>query len=231
MLLRLSIVSASLLLLSACSDPVQDAHKAILESLSGTADIEFIADQSFAHGAVCGQFKQRDKWGESSGTKRYVYRGGVLNSSPNSSDLAIYCTEEPAKVIDQRFGISLATHDSAQIEKLISDLSSLATTLEQYYADHSAYPTSDQGLNALTEQPKESFGLRNYPEGGYLKSIPKDPWQQPYDYQGPVWAGVKSPFTLRSLGADGAEGGSKEARDIGTELIPYLQLLLDLSDH
>ena len=50
--------------------------------------------------------------------------------------------------------------------------------------------------------------------GPYLKNDQalKDPWGRPYLYKAP---GQHGEFDVYSLGADGAEGGSGEAADVG----------------
>lgn len=46
--------------------------------------------------------------------------------------------------------------------------------------DNSRYPTTDQGLNALIIKPDSEPAPRNYKEGGYIKRLPADPWQNEY---------------------------------------------------
>jgi len=46
-----------------------------------------------------------------------------------------------------------------------------------------------------------------------MKTVPVDPWGNPYQYISP---GVNGPFDLYSLGSDGKEGGEvDEGADIG----------------
>jgi general secretion pathway protein G len=51
-----------------------------------------------------------------------------------------------------------------------------------------------------------------YRRGGYIKKLPNDPWGRPYQYQVPGRDGA--PFTVYSLGADGAPGGTDDNADI-----------------
>ncbi len=84
--------------------------------------------------------------------------------------------------------------------------------LNAYYLDCGAYPTQEQGLEALWEKPV----LEPVPagwSGPYLdKAAPKDPWGRAYEYSFPGPNNL--PFGIRSLGADGAEGGDAGDRDI-----------------
>ena len=53
---------------------------------------------------------------------------------------------------------------------------------------------------------------RNWKPGGYLKSVPRDPWQNPYQYLSP---GVKGEIDVFSLGSDNKPGGDGAASDVG----------------
>jgi general secretion pathway protein G len=76
------------------------------------------------------------------------------------------------------------------------------------------FPTTAQGLEALVRKPSTGLSPQNWPEGGYLDTseVPKDPWGNPYIYISP---GQHSPdYDLKSLGADGREGGDSFNGDI-----------------
>lgn len=85
----------------------------------------------------------------------------------------------------------------------------LASAFDMYRLDVGRYPATDEGLQALIEQPASA---RNW-NGPYLrkKKVPLDPWNNPYHYAAP---GQHGKFDLFSLGADGGEGGEGEDRDI-----------------
>jgi len=87
----------------------------------------------------------------------------------------------------------------------------LATALDLYRLDVGRYPAQEQGLKALLEEPSGTRGWR----GPYLDSrqLPDDPWGRPYLYRNPATRGLG--YDLFTLGADGAEGGSGEAADVG----------------
>jgi general secretion pathway protein G len=87
-------------------------------------------------------------------------------------------------------------------------IKSLGEALEMYKLDNRVYPTTDQSLKALVEKPETAA---NWQEGGYLKSVPKDPWGNDYVYLSP---GVKGGFDLMSYGADGKKGGTGDDADI-----------------
>lgn len=85
----------------------------------------------------------------------------------------------------------------------------LASAFDMYRLDVGRYPVTDEGLQALVEQPASA---RNW-NGPYLrkKKVPLDPWNNPYHY---VMPGQHGKFDLYSLGADGSEGGEGEDQDI-----------------
>ncbi|CBL47054.1 General secretion pathway protein G [gamma proteobacterium HdN1] len=101
--------------------------------------------------------------------------------------------------------------DKARATAARSDLAAISQALDLYKLDNFNYPTTDQGLEALVHAPD---GARNFPQGGYLKKLPIDPWGHPYQYFSP---GSNGPYDLLSYGADGVEGGEGVGEDIVLE--------------
>ncbi|WP_299918951.1 type II secretion system major pseudopilin GspG [uncultured Roseobacter sp.] len=101
--------------------------------------------------------------------------------------------------------------DEARASVAQTDLRSIASALELYRLDNQTYPTTTQGLAALVEAPISPPLPRNWAQGGYLTSLPQDPWGNAYVYQSP---GTVGGFDLMSLGSDGAAGGDGPASDI-----------------
>src|SRR5258708_19975146 len=102
--------------------------------------------------------------------------------------------------------------DDAKISKAKQDIRSLETALQMFYLDNSKYPTSEQGLAALVQQPTDP-AIRHWKPGGYLERVSKDPWGNPYLYVYPGTHGKA--FDLYTLGADGQPGGDGINADIG----------------
>jgi general secretion pathway protein G len=95
-----------------------------------------------------------------------------------------------------------------------TDIRILEDALRRYKKDHGVFPTTAQGLETLVHKPSTGISPQNWPEGGYLDTleVPKDPWGNPYIYISP---GQHSPdYDLKSLGADGQEGGDGFNGDI-----------------
>lgn len=80
-----------------------------------------------------------------------------------------------------------------------------------YRLDNFAYPTTEQGIEALVSKPNDP-NIKNYPAGGYLERMPSDPWGNPYLYLNP---GNQGEIDVYTLGADGAPGGDENNADIG----------------
>ena len=102
--------------------------------------------------------------------------------------------------------------DDAKVTKTKEDIQSLETALTMYYMDNSKYPTSDQGLGALVQQPTDPT-IKNWKPGGYIERVSKDPWGNDYQYVFPGTHGKA--YDLFSLGADGQPGGEGINADIG----------------
>jgi len=106
----------------------------------------------------------------------------------------------------------LPSQDRAMIEKARADIATLEQAIEMYRLDMLAYPTTDQGLEALVSAPSGLNRPERYRPGGYVRRLPEDPWGNPYQY---VFPGERSTFDLYSMGADGRLGGEGENADIG----------------
>ena len=108
----------------------------------------------------------------------------------------------------------LPSQDKAMVEKARADIATLNQAMEMYRLDNMTYPTATDGLAALTAPPASLTQPARYRPGGYIKTLPNDPWGRPYQLRVP---GTKGAFEVISLGADGAVGGTGENADIGAE--------------
>jgi hypothetical protein len=83
--------------------------------------------------------------------------------------------------------------------KAWDDMQAISRLLERHNAARGAYPTTEQGLAALSAD-------------AVTPTVPRlDPWGRPFVYTSP---GVRGEYELASLGEDGAEGGEGEQADI-----------------
>jgi len=105
--------------------------------------------------------------------------------------------------------------DQAKVTAAHTDIQAIATALEMYRLDNFQYPSTQQGLEALSKRPSGTPAARNWNPQGYLKSLPVDPWGTPYQYLNPGHKSLDGSYDLYSLGADGVSGGEGVAADIG----------------
>jgi general secretion pathway protein G len=99
----------------------------------------------------------------------------------------------------------------AKVTAARTDVNNLVQALKLYKLDNQRFPTTEQGLDALVRKPTTGV----IPAGWkpYLDKLPKDPWNQPYQYLNP---GVKGEIDVYSFGADGQAGGEGRDADVGS---------------
>ncbi|MBW6512312.1 MAG: type II secretion system major pseudopilin GspG [Desulfuromonadaceae bacterium] len=103
--------------------------------------------------------------------------------------------------------------DEARRTKASVQIRSIEETLGLYKLDNGFYPTTDQGLRALVTKPTTGKIPKKYREGGYLRKVPKDPWDNDYIFLSP---GLHGDFDVISYGADGEQGGEGKNADINS---------------
>ena len=97
-----------------------------------------------------------------------------------------------------------ARSDTAQLQ-----VDQLQVGLDLFRLDVGRFPTEEEGLVALIEQPDGNDKWN----GPYIRKrdLLEDPWGQPFVYANP---GQHGDVDIFSLGADNAEGGDDENQDI-----------------
>ena len=89
------------------------------------------------------------------------------------------------------------------------EMGQMLQSLDLFKLEVGRYPSAQEGLDGLIKNPG---GLPNW-SGPYLrKDNIKDPWGNDYKYTTP--GPNNTPFEIKSLGADGKEGGEGENADI-----------------
>ena len=89
--------------------------------------------------------------------------------------------------------------DEARVDTARTDMHTIQTALDMYYAKKGRYPDTGTGLGVLSE-------------GQFLKEIPVDPWGNEYSY---LNEGGKP--VIVSYGSDGAPGGEGAAADVSSK--------------
>jgi len=105
--------------------------------------------------------------------------------------------------------------DEAKQVKARIQMESLETAIKLYKLDSGMYPTTEQGLQALVEQPQTGTLPKKWRKGGYLEKgrVPKDPWGNEFVYLSP---GAQGDYDIISYGADGVPGGEEFDKDINS---------------
>jgi general secretion pathway protein G len=92
-----------------------------------------------------------------------------------------------------------------------AQIDSFQKALAAYRLDVGRFPTTEEGLGALSAMP----GGATRWSGPYLaKAAPPDPWGRAYVYRAP---GARADYELVSLGKDGQPGGTGDAADVAAE--------------
>lgn len=97
----------------------------------------------------------------------------------------------------------LGSADQANRQKARTDIVALENALAQYRLDNGTFPSTEQGLDALINEPTVEPRPRNYRRGGYIQRLPQDPWGNDYLLLSP---GEYSDFDVFSAGPDGQTG-------------------------
>lgn len=102
--------------------------------------------------------------------------------------------------------------DESKVSAAKIQIKQLGVVLDDFRRVCGRYPTTDENLDALIKSP-EGMGCKNYPEEGFLpKRVPQDPWNHDF-----VYSSDGQKYVLKSLGADGKEGGEGINKDISSE--------------
>jgi general secretion pathway protein G len=93
--------------------------------------------------------------------------------------------------------------DQARETTTKANLKALAAAVNQFRMDTARFPTEDEGLLALIDQPSD---VVTWEPGGYLETteIPRDGWGNEFIFELNPESGKQ--FVIRSSGPDGEQG-------------------------
>jgi len=94
----------------------------------------------------------------------------------------------------------VGSQDTAREQKAVIDIGSLENALNMYRSQNYDYPTTEQGLEALTTETDIEPLPRRFPESGFIQRLPKDPWGNDYQLLNP---GEHGKMDIFSMGPDG----------------------------
>jgi len=101
--------------------------------------------------------------------------------------------------------------DKARVTATKASVKMLHNAVTQFKLDTGRYPTEEEGLLELIQEPTDVTGWN---PGGYLETteIPKDSWGNEFVYQ--MYPESGKAFVIISYGADGEEGGEGTDTDL-----------------
>lgn len=99
--------------------------------------------------------------------------------------------------------------DEAKVIAARTDIKQIGSALELYRLDNGTYPSTDQGLEALVEEPTGFPEPKRWNSDGYLSKLPVDPWDEQY-----LYINEGRTFDIYSYGADRQEGGESFDADL-----------------
>ena len=90
----------------------------------------------------------------------------------------------------------------AKVRTAHIQIESFKNALDLFYLDAGRYPTTQEGLGALSNRPAS---VQNW-GGPYVRTatVPRDPWNNPYVYRAPGQSG--RPYEITSNGPGGKPG-------------------------
>ncbi|WP_421785482.1 type II secretion system major pseudopilin GspG [Hyphobacterium sp.] len=106
----------------------------------------------------------------------------------------------------------LPSQDRAMAERARADIRTLEQAVELYRLQMLAYPSTEDGLEALVSGPSDTALAARFPQGGFVRRLQTDPWGNPYQY---LYPGELGEFDIFTLGQDGRAGGEGLDADIG----------------
>lgn len=74
----------------------------------------------------------------------------------------------------------IGNQEEAARQKAVVDIQQLESALDMYRLRNGFYPTTEQGLDALVTAANSQPVPRSFPEGGFIRRLPKDPWNEDY---------------------------------------------------
>lgn len=97
----------------------------------------------------------------------------------------------------------------SRVENARIQMKELSNALESFNLSCGSYPTTEQGLTALLENPGADACSNWGPQPYTKKNMLKDPWKRDFIYESDGGT-----FSIRSLGRDKKEGGEGHDTDL-----------------
>ena len=187
------LLACTLVCLVGCDSTADIAKQALEEHQTRYGEIQYRDIQTFPGSVVCIKAEITDKWGESNGTKNYIYHAAAIHENDSDDDWYIFCSDEPEKRLYEKFGITVAGNAGKALPAIQEDFVAIKTALK----------AQRNKIEKIT--------------------VPNDPWGRPYIVVAPrLGGGIAIRYTFLTYGADGVEGGLDENADIKDAYIKYI---------
>lgn len=98
----------------------------------------------------------------------------------------------------------LANTRQQNLAQIKQDITAIDDALDQYKLDNGNYPTTEQGLDALVNQPSSTPVPQYWNPKGYISPLPVDPWGQSYQY-----TNTDNVLRIFSYGSGGKSGNTE----------------------
>jgi hypothetical protein len=197
------------LALSACSTLQQEAQDAVLKTLPDRRDVDFDDLAAYPPAVICGTYSAYRAVGYGRRSSAFVYVGGRVIDPATDDDRAIFCSKHRDDALRERLGIGPWDDPATFLPQIYADLTDIEAALRAYLKDNWDVPPA--ALGELVPR--------------YLATAPLDPWGHPYRYEPGLGGRVVRSFTLYTLGADNAPGGSGADADVGIQHLKYLDII------
>lgn len=98
------------------------------------------------------------------------------------------------------------SYNEGQVSSTRIQMNGLEARLKEYRRKCGAFPTTEQGLEALVTKPSSGRECKDYPQSGFIDGdqVPKDAWDNDFSYE----SSDGKTFNIYSLGADREQGGT-----------------------
>jgi general secretion pathway protein G len=108
----------------------------------------------------------------------------------------------------------LARQGDAQVAAAKSQIGQFKSALRLYMLDNNGQPpTTEQGLQALVEEPSTSPRPAKWSKYLEMPAIPLDPWKNPYEY-----SADGTDYLIQCWGADGKPDGQGNDADLDSNM-------------
>jgi len=101
--------------------------------------------------------------------------------------------------------------DESRVSATKIQIKQLGVILDDYRRVCGQYPSTEQGLHALVAAPTSGKLCKHYDPEGFVKKIPQDAWNNDF-----LFTSDGNKYEIKSLGANGQEGGEGINKDISS---------------